>query len=83
VTGAFTPDFYLADLDYDVECTVARRKLTRVKRRKAESASSMYGITVEIFYGADCETLARRWGLRGLAAVVELTRYRADAGTRA
>ena len=74
VTQAFTPDFYLPDLDYYVECTVARRKLTRVKRRKVESARSLYGIVVEIFYLADCEALARRWGLRNLAAVVQRTR---------
>ena len=74
VIEAFTPDFYLPDLDYYVECTVARRKLTRVKRRKAESARSLYGIVVEIFYRADCEALARRWGLPSLAAVAERTR---------
>ena len=73
VTQAFTPDFYLPDLDYYVECTVARRKLTRVKRRKVESARGLYGIVVEI-YLADCEALARRWGLRNLAAVVQRTR---------
>ena len=82
VTEAFTPDFYLPDLDYYVECTVARRKLTRVKRRKAEAAGRLYGVVVEIGYLADFELLARRWGLRRLAAVVESTRYRADAGTR-
>ena len=47
VTKAFTPDFYLPDLDFYVECTVARRPLTRVKRRKAEAARRLYGIMVE------------------------------------
>ena len=74
VTQAFTPDFYLPDLDYYVECTVARRRLTRVKRRKAEAACRLYGITVEIVYRADFEKLARRWALARLAAVLERTR---------
>ena len=73
VTQAFTPDFYLPDLDYYVECTVARRLLTRVKRRKAEAARRLYGITVEIVYRRDFETLARRWSLGRLAAVLERT----------
>jgi hypothetical protein len=74
VTEAFTPDFYLPDLDYYLECTVARRGLTRVKRRKAEAARRLYGIMVEILYRGDFETLARRWSLRPLAAELERTR---------
>ncbi len=74
VTKAFTPDFYLPDLDFYVECTLARRPLTRVKRRKAEAARRHYGIMVEIVYRADFEALARRWSLRGLGAVLERTR---------
>lgn len=73
VTQAFTPDFYLPDLDYYVECTVARRRLTRVKRRKAEAAHRLYGILVEIVYRADFETLARRWSFGRLAAALERT----------
>jgi hypothetical protein len=67
VTKAFTPDFYLPDLDYYLECTVARGSPTRVKRRKAEAANRIYGIMVEIVYRADLETLARRWSLRRLS----------------
>ena len=74
VTEAFTPDFYLPDLDYYVECTVARRKLTRVKRRKAEATRRLYGVTVEILYRPDFEVLAHRWSLRRLAAALERTR---------
>lgn len=74
VIEAFTPDFYLPDLDYYVEVTVARRGLTRVKRRKAEAARRLYGIMVEIVYRADFEALARRWSLGRLAAVLERTR---------
>jgi hypothetical protein len=73
VQKAFTPDFYLPDLDVYVECTVARPPLTRVKRRKAEATRRLYGIMVEIVYRADFETLARRWSLRGLSAALERT----------
>ncbi|HEX3289799.1 MAG TPA: hypothetical protein VHR46_00295 [Gaiella sp.] len=73
VTQAFTPDFYLPDLDFYVECTVARRPLTRVKRRKVEAARRLYGIMVEIVYRTDFEALARRWSLRRLEAVLERT----------
>ena len=61
VTEAFTPDFYLPDLDYYLECTVARPKLTRVKRRKVESARRLYGVLVEIIDLRDLETLCRRY----------------------
>ena len=71
VTQAFTPDFYLPDLDYYVECTVARRGIPRIKRRKAEAARRRYGIMVEIVYRGDFELLARRWSLRRLAAILE------------
>jgi hypothetical protein len=67
VTQAFTPDFYLPDLDLYLECTVACSKQTRVKRRKAEATRVLYGIMVEIVYRADFEHLARRWSLRRLA----------------
>jgi hypothetical protein len=67
VTRAFTPDFYLPELDYYLECTVAKPGLTRVKRRKAEAAGRCYGIVVEIVFRKDFETLARRWSLGRLA----------------
>jgi hypothetical protein len=70
VKEAFTPDFYLPDLDFYVECTVARRCLTRRKRRKAEAARRLYGIMVEICYRSDFETLSRRWSLPRLAAAI-------------
>lgn len=71
VARAFTPDFYLPDLDYYLECTVARRSLTRVKRRKAEAALRLYGVRVEIVYRSDLERLARRWSLGRLARALE------------
>jgi hypothetical protein len=70
VARAFTPDFYLPDLDYYLEFTVARG-LTRIERRKAENASHLYGIRVEIAYRSDFEQLARRWSLDRLARALE------------
>ena len=67
VARAFTPDFYLPDLDYYLECTVARRPLTRLKRRKAEAVYRLYGVLVEIVYRSDFGRLARRWSLVRLA----------------
>jgi hypothetical protein len=71
VARAFTPDFYLPDLDYYLECTVARPSLTRLKRRKVEAAYRLYGVRVEIVYRADLERLARRWSLEHLARTLE------------
>jgi hypothetical protein len=71
VKEAFTPDFYFPDLDYYLECTVARRGLTRMKRRKVEAARRLHGIMVEILYRADVEQLARRWSLRRLSWALE------------
>jgi hypothetical protein len=71
VTQAFTPDFYLPDLDYYLECTVAKNALTRPKRRKVEAARRIHGIMVEIVFRADFEALAHRWSLRRLAVVLE------------
>jgi len=83
VIEAFTPDFYLPDLDYYVECTVARRRLTRPKRRKVEAARRLHGVMVEIVFLPDFDRIARRWDLTRLAETLERTRYRADARTGA
>jgi hypothetical protein len=74
VTKAFTPDFYLPDLDYYLECTVAKSALTRPKRRKVEAARRIHGIMVEIVFRADFEALARRWSLARLALALERSR---------
>lgn len=73
VTQAFTPDFYLPELDYYIECTVGRRGIPRIKRRKAEAARRLHGIMVEIVYRGDFELMARRWSLDRLAAILERT----------
>jgi hypothetical protein len=62
VREAFTPDFYLPDLDVYVECTVMRDALMFRKRKKVRKARS-HGITVELLGRRDIEGLARRWRL--------------------
>jgi hypoxanthine phosphoribosyltransferase len=69
VREAFTPDFYLPELDVYVECTVARQCLTRHKRRKARMAQERTGVAVGILFRRDFLRLARVIGLRRLEQV--------------
>jgi len=69
VRAAFTPDFYLPELDVYVECTVMRQDLTNRKRRKAVTVRKR-GISVEILYRRDIDRLARRWNLPALLSAV-------------
>jgi anti-anti-sigma factor len=66
VREAFTPDFFLPDLDLYLECTVMRQSLTRRKRRKVRLARERAGANVEILFRRDLERLAQRWGLTEL-----------------
>jgi hypothetical protein len=66
ISAAFTPDFYLPDLDLYLECTVARQCLLRRKRRKIEATERRYGIVVHLVDRPTFELLARRWSLRGI-----------------
>jgi hypoxanthine phosphoribosyltransferase len=67
VREAFTPDFFLPDLDLYLECTVMRQSLTSRKRRKVRLARERAGANVEILFRRDFERLARRWGFSELA----------------
>lgn len=58
--AAFTPDFFLPELGMYIECTVARRSPMTAKRRKADEARRLHGITVEIVYREDLARIARR-----------------------
>jgi hypothetical protein len=66
VREAFTPDFFLPDLDLYLECTVMRQSLTGRKRRKVRLARERAGANVEILFRRDFERLAKRWGLTEL-----------------
>jgi hypothetical protein len=67
VREAFTPDFYLPDLDIYVECTVMRQRLTSRKQRKVRRACEQSGATIQILFRRDFERLAERWNLRTIA----------------
>ena len=67
---AFTPDFFLPDLDLYVECTVMRQARTNRKRRKVLRTRREAGVSVEILYRHDLDRLARRWRLHRLLRVV-------------
>lgn len=67
ILEAFTPDFFLPDLELYLECTVMRQSLTGRKRRKVRLARERAGANVEILFRRDFERLARRWGLTELA----------------
>lgn len=71
IREAFTPDFWLPDLDLYVECTVMRQRLTSRKRSKARRTSERAGIQVQVLFRRDIAGLASRWQLSGLAEAVE------------
>jgi hypothetical protein len=70
VREAFTPDFYLRDLDLYVECTVMRQAHTARKRRKVRKLQERAGVQVEVLFRRDIARLASRWQLDGLAHAV-------------
>ena len=70
VREAFTPDFFLPELEMYVECTVMRQSLTFRKRRKVRKAR-LAGISVEVLYRDDLQRIARRWRFDGLARAAE------------
>ena len=61
VREAFTPDFYLPDLDVYVECTTMRQHLTSRKNRKVRKLRDQ-GVIVGILYRRDFERLRERHG---------------------
>jgi hypothetical protein len=69
IRKAFTPDFYLPELDVYVECTVMRQALTNRKKQKARMVRKI-GVTVEIMFRRDLTRLARKWELSQLSHVL-------------
>ena len=61
VTEAFTPDFFLPELDVYVECTTMRQDLTARKNRKVRKLREQ-GVIVGILYRRDFERLRERHG---------------------
>ena len=58
VREAFTPDFYLPELDLYVELTTMRQSLVRHKNRKLRLIKALYPeVQVRVFYQKDLEDL--------------------------
>jgi hypothetical protein len=62
VVEAFTPDFYLPDVDMYVECTTANSSQMARKRSKVRRASELHGLMVALHEGAAFQGLLRRYG---------------------
>lgn len=69
VTEAFTPDFYLPDLDLYLELTTLKQSLVTDKNRKIRKFRELYpGIRLKVFYGRDFRRLVQKYGLPTAAA---------------
>jgi hypothetical protein len=64
VTEAFTPDFYLSDLDLYLELTTLKQSLVTDKNRKIRKFRELYPeVRLKIFYGRDFRRLVEKYGL--------------------
>jgi hypothetical protein len=64
ITEAFTPDFYLPDLDLFIEVTEMKQSLVTVKNRKVRKLREQYPeIRVKLLYRKDFVRLAQKYGL--------------------
>jgi hypothetical protein len=64
VTRAFSPDFYLPDLDLYVELTTMRQGLVTRKNRKVRQLKELYpGVNIKLLYNRDLENLMVKYGL--------------------
>jgi hypothetical protein len=65
VTEAFTPDFYLPELDLYVEVTTMKQALVTKKNRKVKHLRAIYPhINIQVFYQKDFQDLIFKHGLR-------------------
>lgn len=70
VREAFTPDFYLPELDLYVECTVMRQPLTTRKRRKVRKLRDVLGVPVGMLSRNELVKIAQHWNLEELGRAV-------------
>ena len=67
-TEAFSPDFYLPDLDLYIELTTLKQRLVTKKNRKIRELRQRYpGINVMILYRKDWQNLAVKYGMDSAA----------------
>lgn len=60
---AFSPDFYLPEMDLYVELTFMKQSLTRHKNRKLKRMKELYPeVNVRVFYQKDIEDLIFKLG---------------------
>jgi cytidylate kinase len=66
VIAAFTPDFYLPDLDLFIELTTMKQSLVTKKNRKIRHLRELYpDINIKILYERDYKNLIWKYGLNG------------------
>ena len=64
VAEAFTPDFYLPDLDLYLELTTLKQSLVTDKNRKIRKFRELYpDVQLKVFYGRDFRSLVQKYGL--------------------
>jgi len=69
VTEAFTPDFYLQELDLYVELTTMKQSLVTKKNRKVKLLRAIYPhINIQVFYQKDFQDLVFKYGLKMVAS---------------
>jgi hypoxanthine phosphoribosyltransferase len=65
VIEAFTPDFYLPELDLYVELTTMKQALVTRKNRKIKLLRAVYPhVNIQVFYQKDFQDLVFKYGLR-------------------
>lgn len=68
VLEAFTPDFYLPEVDLFVELTTMKQALVTRKNRKIRLLRSIYPhVNIQVFYQKDLQDLIMKYGLVGKA----------------
>jgi hypothetical protein len=66
VIAAFTPDFYLPDLDLFIELTTMKQSLVTKKNRKIRHLRELYpDINIKVLYERDYKNLIWKYGLNG------------------
>jgi len=79
VTEAFTPDFYLPDLDLYLELTTLKQSLVTDKNRKIRKFRQLYPDSrLKVFYGRDFRSLIQKYGIASPAVPSESRRATAS-----
>jgi len=64
VLEAFTPDFYLPEVDLYIELTTMKQALVTKKNRKVKLLKAIYPhVHIQVFYQRDLQDLVMKYGL--------------------